>query len=177
MIWEFIPYGQEETEKNYGAICNKYCEMVPDNDWIIIRDYDTMWMTWDYLPKIQKYITKYPNTGLFTTYTNRVGNLAQCFKGIISEDRDIKNHVKIAKKLSDIESAKEIKTSISGMVMIFKKSTWKEVGGFKDGILTVDNNFSKKILKSGKKILLLQSLYLFHYYRLIEGIGFKEHLL
>ena len=37
-------------------------------------------------------------------------------------------------------------------------------------------NFSRKILKNGLKIWLIENAYVFHYYRFLEGIEYKNHL-
>jgi len=50
--------------------------------------------------------------------------------------------------------------------MGIKKSVWRKAGGIKDGILTVDNNFSRRIEKAGYKIRRMDGVYVFHLYRL-----------
>lgn len=180
MIHYFVPYS---LEGDLGKAYNNCAKLVQDpNDWICVIDADSMLgLTPKYGHILQDMVDKYPDTGLFTTYTNRVGNLEQCYNGIISSDSNILNHKKIAKELviKNAGKVKEINRIISGMIMIFKKSVWEDVGGFHEdiGILAVDNKFSKRILRNGYKIRLIESVYLFHFYRLDTGRQDKSHLL
>lgn len=184
MIHYFKPY---DISKNLGACYNYYCNLVPnDDDWIVLMDGDTCFLTPDYGHLIQKAIKLYPEVGLFTCYTNRIGNLEQAFNGRISEDPNIANHVIKAKSLSIKEpSLKYLNNVISGHFMLFQKKTWREVNGFPEvsrrpnrpNLLGVDNRFSNRILKSGKKIALIENLYVFHVYRLLQGVRNKSHLL
>ena len=70
----------------------------------------------------------------------------------------------------------EFDIPISGYFMCMKKSTWKEVGKFRSGILGVDTAISNAIRKAGKKILMINNLYIFHYYRWLEGTKDKSHI-
>lgn len=178
MIHEFIPFDQD---LNIGRAYNYYCSLVPnDDDWILFRDADTQFLTSDYGKQLQDIVDRYPNTGLFTCLTNRVGNLHQVYGGKLSDDPNILNHKKIATRLQKDNYFDFIPYNkiISGHFMMFKKSTWN-VCKFReeDGkMLGIDNNFSYKVLKNGMDIKILQGVYLFHYYRLAEGRLYKSHL-
>jgi GT2 family glycosyltransferase len=65
---------------------------------------------------------------------------------------------------------------ISGMMMIIQKKTWKEFP-FSDGLLSVDNDISRRLLRAGKPVRLIKGIYLLHYYRMCEGRNYKKHLL
>jgi GT2 family glycosyltransferase len=60
--------------------------------------------------------------------------------------------------------------------MCFRKQTWKELGGFKSGIIGCDTAWSNKVRRSGKKIYLVNQLYYFHYYRFNTHINDKSHI-
>lgn len=179
MIHYFIPYS---TDGDLGKAYNYYARLVENpEDWICFIDADAMiGLIPKYGHHLQEIINKYPDTGLFTTYTNRVGCLEQCYNGIISENSNILYHKQLAKDLvvRNNGKVKEINKVISGMIMIFKKSTFDRVGGFPEtgGILAIDNKFSKRILNNGLKIRLIESMYLFHFYRLDTGKQDKSHL-
>jgi GT2 family glycosyltransferase len=182
MIYHFIPYS---LEKNIGKAYNDYCKIVPnDDDWIAVQDADCMILTPNYGVLLQKYIYRYPETGIFTCWTNRIKpnnkNINQQLIQEMFNERDIIKHREKALTLYSLNNGgfKEITRIISGYFMMFKKKTWLEVGGFREeGMLKVDNDFSRKVLQSGKKILLMQMLYCFHYYRMLEGWQDKSHLL
>lgn len=174
-IWQFQPYS---ISGNFGQECNKYCELVPsDNDWIIIADGDVMCLTPAHIHKIKEYIDAYPNTGMFVPYVNRVKQYRQVYDMNLFENPDVKVHRAVAEKLNEKKiSVTDLDIVISGYMMIFKKSTWKSVGGFSDGILGVDNKFSKRILRNGMKIYLMNTIYCFHYYRFNTHINDKSHI-
>lgn len=176
MVYYFKPYA---IDGNYGAACNQYMQLLPsDEDWGCIIDGDTCFLTSDWGHQIQEIIDREPDTGLFTCITNRVGNLKQCYQEIISNDPNILYHIEIAEELSKEQrhTTNWLYNVISGHLMLVKKKTWKEIGGFKDGVLGVDNDFSRKILHNGHNIVLMEGLYLFHKYRIHKGIHDKSHL-
>ena len=163
-----------------------------DDDYAAFVDGDTMFLTANYGKQISDIIEKYKdhNVGLFTCYTNRTGNAEQCYKGVISEDGEIRNHRAIALELqkTQYDQVKELTNIISGHLMVVQKKIWRDVGFFADelsdkmktrytkNLLAVDNRFSKRILKNNYKIYLMEGVYLMHYYRLCEGKEFRDHL-
>lgn len=174
MIHYFVP---TSDYKDLGEAYNYYSDLVPhEEDWIVIKDRDVLFLQEQYHDIIKDAIRNYPNTGLFTCLTNRVGEKRQCYLNRISEDSDIRNHKMIANQLKGNKTCTIIEPPISGMVMIFKKRTWIKTGGFKNGLLGVDNDFSYRVKKAGLDTKIINGLYVFHYYRLCQGIGYKQHL-
>ncbi len=159
-------------EKNIGKAYNEEFEKVKDdNDWVVLMDGDSHFFT-DFGQQIKAHILKRPYTGMFTCLTNRVGNKQQCYGGVISDNSDYLYHAKLAKRLSTVNVGlvKESNRIISGLLMVIQKKTWRGMGGFYEkGILKVDNIFSRELLKRGKKIYIMQDLYMIHYYRFLEG--------
>ena len=70
----------------------------------------------------------------------------------------------------------ELPELIRGFFMIVKKDVWREVGGFKKGLLGVDDDFSKKVSKAGYKVKRMDTLYLWHSYRLDKNYKDTSHL-
>jgi GT2 family glycosyltransferase len=176
-IWCFVPY---TNEKNLGKAYNEYCELVPnDDDWIVIKDGDVMFLTPDFFELITEHISEHPDTGIFTCLTNRIGTLSQLYEGKISEIRDIGYHREIAMSIRNNKTTTLTNYPVSSLVMCFKKNTWKDVGKFREDkkFLGVDYDFSHKILNNGLDIRIMNNIYVFHYYRLLEGAGYIEHLL
>jgi prolyl oligopeptidase PreP (S9A serine peptidase family) len=174
-IWQFQPYS---LNKDYGDSCNKYFELVPsDDDWVVICDSDIMFLTPAHIHKIKEYIDAYPDTGLFTCFTNRVKQKLQVYDMKNFENPDVKFHQKLAVELSKKPmSVKELNIVISGYIMIMKKATWKLINGFPSGILGVDNKVSNRVMKAGLKILLMETVYGFHYYRMNTNINDASHI-
>lgn len=179
MIWFSSPFS---PEKNLGKAYNDFVRIIPNNsDWVCLTDLDTQFLLPSTPVQLQQYIDKYPDTGLFTCLTNRVGTLDQCYGGVINEDPNILNHVKIARRLQSENSleVKEHNALISGHLMMFRKDVWDRVGKFPEEtgkMLGVDNRFSKRITREGYKIRIMMGVYIFHYYRLELGRFNKDHL-
>ena len=176
-IWEFVPYGLED--KNYGRSSNEYCELIKnDDDVIIIRDTDCCSLTPSHVHVIKNAIENAPSDwGMLIPWSSRIGQKRQVYDVTEIENSDMRVHRDIALKLVK-QPLKFIPFDrpISGMIMIFKKSTWKQVNGFRSGLLGVDTTFSNRIRRAGLKIYLVNQLYFMHYYRLNEGMSHKEHL-
>lgn len=179
MIHFCSPY---RTDKDLGRAYNDFLRMVGDNDWVCLTDYDTMLLTPDACSMMEKYIDTYPSIGLFTCYTNRVAacQTDQLYKGRVSEDPNILNHAEIASALSNNPlSVTDVRHNVSGVLMLISKATWQEVGGFKEGVgcLGVDVDFSSRVKALGKRVVRMDTIYIFHYYRMKTGVKNKTHLI
>ena len=170
-VYIFTP---SPDNKNLGAEYNHYMTLVREDDWVCMIDRDSMFIQDDYIERLHHAINKNPDAGLITCVTNRVGDKRQCHMNQISNVDSIKQIRKTAKNLP--LAYQQIKAPISGMLMMFKKSTWRKAGRFKDGLLGVDNDFALKVEKTRKQIIVAKGLYVLHYYRLLEGISHKKHL-
>ncbi len=166
--------------KNLGRAYNESCSLIPDGDWICLMDYDTMFLSPNSIPLMYKYVEAYPETGLFTCYTNRIhpDNEIQNILGHPSENYDVTTWIKSAIGLEkDALMVTEIKKEISGFLMLFSKETWSKVKFNETGLcLGVDNRFSLDILKSGRNILRMDNLLVWHSYR-PKDIRNKSHLI
>ena len=176
-IFYFVHYS---LEKNIGKAYNQYMSLLPkDDDWGILMDGDTMFLTFDWGHAINEVIKKLPDAGIITCYTNRIAkNKVQLYG---NDSHDIILHRAIAKKLDkDFRGGyRKINQMISGFFMAIKKKTWIEVGKFPEipnKILDIDGLFSNKILKAKKSIYLMRGMYKLHYYRMAEGAKYKDHL-
>jgi GT2 family glycosyltransferase len=172
-----------DINKNIGKAYNESMSLLPhDNDWGCLIDGDTMFLTPNYGNQISDIIKNYENNniGILTCLTNRTGNRFQRYNGVMSEDIDLKYHRDLALKLQKEHylDLSEIPRTISGHLMLIQKKVWQSVGGFKEeGLLTVDNEFSRRVILSNRKIFLMQGLYIFHYYRLFTNRRDKSHLI
>lgn len=172
-----IPFAED---KNLGRAYNQAFEDVEERDWVCLMDHDVMLLTPDAIGLMHEYARSFPETGIFTAFTNRIHPLSsdQLLDGRINENTCVKYHSERAynQKRFGIKVT-EINHIISGFLMMVSKKTWREIKFPEHGkCLGVDNEFSQKILEAGKKIYRMDSLYVFHMYRLINGITNKEHL-
>ena len=174
MIYYFTPY----KKGNLGQAYNHYCNLVPnDHDWITMMDGDVMQLHMDWGEKWKKILKDNQDAGIVTCVTNRVYSPKQLTTNEMFEESDIKKHRKFALDLFEEKkyTLEKFDDFLSGLFFSFKKSTWKKVGGFADGILDVDNNFFTKV-KSIKNCYVAKGFYVLHYYRLCEGKTFTKHL-
>jgi hypothetical protein len=174
-IYYFTPYA---IDGNYGKEINHYMELLPnDDDVAVIMDGDIMFLQADFGHAIHRVLGKYP-LGVFTCLTNRVGCKQQIYGGKISNNSDIKRHKLISNKLSKqhAHQATPLPPPLSGHLLVVPKKIWKEFK-FKEGvgILGVDWDFTERVSKK-YPLYLMRGIYVFHYYRLLEGVKNISHL-
>lgn len=158
------------SDKNIGKANNYFISLLPDDSWVCITDGDALWLRPDWGKCIEEVIKEHGEEyALIGCVTNRLGGLHQCYNNEFSQDMNMRNHYNIANELWDDNGAKvELTTGIAGVCMIFKKITWKKVGGFKENIITADTEFNKAVKRIGGKIGLAKGLYMLHSYRIWE---------
>jgi GT2 family glycosyltransferase len=178
MIYFFQPWAYDG---HLGKAYNDYMRLLPsDEDWAVLMDGDTCFLTATWGEQIRVVIERNPGVAMFSCLTNRVGNLLQCYKGELSEDPDITRHRKIAVDLAErVPYASRItRRVISGHMMVIQKATWKKYPFAENyNFLSVDNDISRRMLLKGESIRIMLGVYVFHYYRLLEGRKFTKHLI
>lgn len=149
-------------------------------DWVILMDIDTCFLTPTQPLLIAKAIKEYGkrNVGMFVCKTNRVGYRQHLIHRQRSNDPDFTEHINIAKRLEAEEfSVSRAHHQCSGFFMCVNKKAWREIGGFKmDGLLGVDDDFSTRLDMAGYDILMINNLYIWHTYRLGTHAGDTSHL-
>lgn len=160
------------SDKNLGKAINTIINALPDNDWICIRDIDTMPPYHLTFFRLCEEIAAQSNFHLVGCITNRLGLKYQLYKQEFSNNFDLQYHAKIGKELSESYGSQvaEIKQSIAGIFMLFPKKVWKAVGGFPEGSIRingsfVDYHFSESVRNKGFRIGIAQGIYLIHNYR------------
>src|SRR5690606_6552830 len=118
-IWYLTPYG---TDGNIGREYNEQISLLPDDDWICIRDGDTCFTTPDSLwgVQISDIVKRHGNSfDLIVCYTNRLASPNQCFKGEFSDNGDWSYHKNTGKELFEGHYSEVVKVNhnIAGMFM------------------------------------------------------------
>lgn len=168
-----------DNDKSYGKYVNEFMSLLPEESYACITDGDVMIdLNKDYGQIIYNYVEKYPEAVL-TCRTNRIGCPYQKLPGVLERNHDIVYHKQIAQrqrqKLYTVTDVSKNNHPMSGMLMVFKRSTWQEVGGFKwNGMLGIDNAFFESLKEHDKQILVAEGLYVYHQYRID---GSKKHLI
>jgi len=147
-------------------------------------DYDAMFLIPEQINRMYEYVAAYPGTDLFVCYGGRVkdGVPQQYLFGRKEQVATITEHINIARNLLAADrqqlTVKQVNRSVAGFLMLFSVETWRRFPFDETRkCLTVDTNFSKRILRAGGKILLMESIYVWHTYRLLEGKNSIKHLL
>lgn len=162
MIHYLTPYA---TDKNIGKAINDACSLVPDGDWICLRDGDAMFTTPDYGLLIADVVERHGNEyDLFGAMTNRIGWKHHQVPGMF-DDWDYLRHVKAGEVLRDTNGSDVVPTGgmIAGFFMLFSKRTWDRVKFTenREEARLFDGHFSRQV---GRRAL-ISGMYLFHAYR------------
>lgn len=167
------PYAKD---KNLGRAYNETIRKL--DGWILIKDYDVLILLPETIRQIEHYTTLFPETGLFTCYTNRIANSEQLLNGVDSND-SIRHHINLAKQQqSKLYTVTELVKPISGMLMVIHKNTWNEIKFSEEMLcLGVDNDYHNRLKEAGKSVLRMNGIYVWHTYRLDKGVKDKAHLL
>lgn len=168
-----VPYA---FDKNLGRVYNMIMER-SDADYVCLMDGDIMFLHNDFGHHIANVIRRYPDGGIYTCLTNRIGNPEQRFEGKISTEKNILRHKKIAEHLRKRYGYKAVKaTSRTSMLLsVISRKVWEEFR-FKDGLMGVDWDFSSRVMEK-YPVYIMQGLYVFHLYRLGDGgVNYTDHL-
>lgn len=158
-IWYISPY---DVGRNIGGCYNEQIALLPSEDFICLTDHDTLFLR----PDTKKQIYEIAEKGehdLYGCLTNRLNGLHQAPFPELFEEGDISSHIEVASSLHELSYGEVEKTdkAIAGMLMLFKKSTWESVGGFKENSIYFDSIFSKQVPNRA----IMQGVYIFHLYR------------
>ena len=166
------------SDLNLGREINNYVSLVDDNDWICLRDIDTMPAYHEKFFGQCEEISK-TDFGLVGCMTNRLGLKHHLLGDEKDENTNWKYHRAIGKVLYNQHGSnvKEMDfklnvmaDSIGGVMMLFPKRVWTAVGGFEEGGVSIngyffDYLFTKKVIQAGFKIGLASGIYMIHMYR------------
>lgn len=164
------------ADKNIGNAINDIVKLLPEQDWICLRDIDTIPL---YHEKFFEQCENIANSGsydLVGCITNRLGLERQLYKRQFSDESDILEHRKIAIELYNSfgSSVSTVHSGIAGLMMLFSKDLWNRVGGFEEGYIVhpngkfFDSEFCMKARAKGAKLGVADGIYLFHFYRFGE---------
>ncbi len=169
MLYNCTPYAMSYENKNLGKVYNREMARLPnDDDYMIFIDHDAKPTTYDWHLQIEQIIKENPKVGAFTCKTNRV----HCKWQLAQVDRksnDMEYHrnegQRILSRFKTSVSNVTTKSPMSGVMIVLRKSVWKKIQGFQDGMLGVDNDFHKRLRKMKEPLYLMNGIYLYHWYR------------
>lgn len=153
-------------DKNIGKAINEAIEQLKpgDDDFIIHTDQDVLFL----LPDTKAHIIDILETTTFDILgcrTNRLGSSTQRVHGMFNED-SISKHISCAEALWKLHGSDTHATEVvAAMLMCFKVSTWRRLGGFYENRLNFDYLFCIRAPKIGLKVGLMTGIYVMHLYR------------
>lgn len=152
------------ADRNFGRACNETIAEMPDGAWAVVIDHDCMWTTPHWYGQIAEAISCRPDAGAFAVVTNRIASPWQrAAEGVIAGD-DIKRHRQIGearrarRTLLDITCTK----GFGGVVTVVNREAWAECGGYADGLFCVDHSLHFRMVDAGRRIYLIEGLYVYH---------------
>lgn len=155
-----------DIARNMDAVMAK----ADEDEWVVFKDGDSMWgPVYHRGHIIEKYIEKYPDAGLFTCVTNRIGNPQQVAEGVDMTTDDMRYHFDFGLKTAKEKcyQAKDVTsdTKISGILMVVNKRYWEPLKkqGL-SGMAGVDNAIHDMVKTKGGRVYIMEGLYLYHYY-------------
>ena len=175
-----IPF---RADKNLGRAYNEAFEQIGADDWACFMDIDTLFLTPQQPLQLEKYAKDNENAGILTCYTNRISNLAfeQLLGGKSNEDDRIRRHIELARSIENNYGVSPIvRGELSGYLMLISKKAWLQCPCpeylEKGGSIGVDTMWSRAMRRSGRPLMRMNSIYIWHTYRIEKGIHDKEHL-
>lgn len=156
-----IPY---ITDDNLGKEYNRIIES-SKSDWFLFLDDDVLMLhpNWYYMCQIA--IEQYPETKLFTCWTNRSNYLNRRIDIAASSD-DILSHYYEAKRLFNrfgYECTQVTDNYCSNGFILFSRLGWEFVGGFPEkGTAYEICDYAQKLIKNKLDIRIIQGMYIYH---------------
>lgn len=163
MIHTMVPF---RADMNYGRALNEAMAMIPDGDWLAALDHDALFTTRLWHGQLEEAVRVVPEVGLLGVVANRIGPPWQ--RAGNPDCHDIEIHREVG-----LKRAKERRTlldvtgtrGLGGVLMVMSKQVWTEIGGFADGLNCVDHAAHFAVRAKGRKVYILESLYLYHWRR------------
>jgi GT2 family glycosyltransferase len=177
-VYHVIPWN---SDKLIGKSYNQTMSLINDDDWVCFLDGDAVHTSPFFGKRIEDVIDNNPDYFLFTSYTNRIGNMYQIPTNVDKKNNDQGYHRQIGDELWEKFGTTALDvtsyTPLSGVIILIKKKYWSLVGGFSEvGMLGVDNDIHIKFKNNGYKVGLMRGIYVQYWYR-GGNASDKSHLL
>lgn len=159
-------------DRNLGRAYNEAMALLPSTGWAVFIDHDAIvGLTREWFRLIAEAITFKPDAGAFVAVTNRIDASWQRAEEADRDNHDIGYHTRLAlqrlkrRTLLDITHTK----GFGGVCFALSKPAWAAAGGFADGLLCVDHSIHFGLQRAGRRVWLLENLYVYHRRRAFIG--------
>lgn len=160
MIYTMIPY---DLDANLGRAYNAFMALLPEGSWAIFKDHDAMPTTGMWFRQFKEAIDFMPEAGAFVAVTNRIASSWQQVGD--RESNDIAAHREFGRRRAKIRTLLDVSDTkgFGGVMFAISKTAWREAGGFADGLGCVDHSIHFGLQRIGRKVYLLEGVYVFHW--------------
>lgn len=160
MIYTMIPW---DEDGNLGRAYNQFMGILPDDGWACFKDHDCIPTTNMWHTQFAEAIAFMPEAGAFVATTNRIASDWQ--RRGDPETDDMAWHRRYGTNRMQIRTLLDISETkgFGGVMFCVSKKAWREVGGFADGLGCVDHSLHFKLQKTGRKVYLVEGLYVYHW--------------
>lgn len=150
-------------DKNLGEAYNEAMRLLPDDGWACFLDHDAWWTTPQWNTQIRAAIKAEPS-GTFTAVTNNIASRWQRTDANDLGSTDILHHKRIGVALAKKDTLLDVTTTagFGGVVIVISKPNWYDVGGFVNGMFCVDHQMHYALRDAGRRIYLIEGLYVYH---------------
>lgn len=160
-----------------GADYNRIFRETP-HEWVLLLDHDVLLLNPHWYTIAQECIRQNPRAGIFTCWTNNIGNPAQRWGGSLQLSAmpatdSIAEHRALARGIFEgfgCTSTVIDGSKCSGMLLLIRKAAWTAVGGFPGvGMFREDWTFGRKVQGRGYEVRRMDGLYVYHVRDRSEG--------
>lgn len=173
-VYYYQPYA---LNGNLGDVYNDCSYGHDDEDWICILDQDICILDSRLKWWVAQTIEAHPEIDIFGCMTNRLKSPEQRSSKMFGETDIVKHKKRTIQHWNQFKTTvRELKENeLAGMFMLMRARVLRSVK-FRNGLLYLDSDFSKRAREIGYKIGIMRGIYVFHYYRLAEGEKNINHL-
>jgi hypothetical protein len=163
---KLVPMMPFARDMNLGRAYNEAMSLLPDDAWAVFLDHDAMLTTREWYRQLEEAVAFQPEAA-FCAVTNRIAAVWQQAREADPENFDIVYHRRIGADRLKVRTLLDVTDTkgFGGVLFCLSKAAWREVGGFVDGLLCVDHQMHFALKRAGRRIYLLEGLYLFHWRR------------
>lgn len=163
MIFTHVPY---RLDANLGRAYNEFLELLPADAWACFLDHDAMPTTGQWFRQLTEAIAFKPDAGAFVAMANRMASPWQRPHDVPTNNNDMAWHrQKGAERAAKVRTLLDISDTkgFGGVMFAISKTAWAETPGFADGLGCVDHSMHFALQKTGRRVYLLEGLYVFHW--------------
>jgi len=160
VIYVNVPY---QSDANLGRAYNSFMELFAADDWAVFLDHDAMPTTGRWFRQFEEAIAFIPDAGAFVSMANRCARAWQ--RTGFRDSNDMAQHRAFGDSLTRRRTLLDISETRgwAGVCFAVSKSAWQECGGFADGLGCVDHSLHYRLRDIGRKVYMIEGLYLFHW--------------